>query len=267
MKKKATNRYGNKLKQHGKSKSFVRKFKDVNLDESRLKSDDAAEEGEEELTSMRLPPLAMWDFEQCDAKRCTGRKLQRQGDLRVLSLNDRFRGVVLSPNATKAISNDDKALISEHGLAVVDCSWARLEEVPFHKIKAAEERLLPFLIAANSVNYGKSSKLTCAEALSASLYITGLKDEAHHTLRSFNWGEEFFRINFEILELYAMCANSSDVIKVQQEQMESAERDREVRLQSKKTATAEDPYGIAQFLPSSSDSDDDEAENSEEEAE
>ena len=219
-------------------------------------------EGEEENNEdqvIKLPPLAMWDFEQCDPKRCTGRKLQRQGDLKVLSLNDRFKGIVLSPNAKKAISKADRELIMTYGVAVVDCSWARLEEVPFHRIKAAEDRLLPFLVAANSVNYGKTLKLSCAEALAASLFIAGLKDEARMLLRSFAWGEEFFRLNEEVFEIYSACANSTEVVQAQQEQLAKAEEYREGR--KKEVAgepNAADPYGISHLLPPPDDANDEE---------
>lgn len=40
--------------------------------------------------------LAMWDFGQCDAKRCTGKKLERMGMLRSLQVRQRFPGVVLT---------------------------------------------------------------------------------------------------------------------------------------------------------------------------
>lgn len=65
-----------------------------------------------------------------------------------------------------------------YGVGVVDCSWAQLDAVPFAKLKCGAPRLLPFLLAANPVNYGKALKLTCAEAVAAALIIVGFEDEA-----------------------------------------------------------------------------------------
>lgn len=75
--------------------------------------------------------LAMWDLGQCDKKRCTGTKLVRQHVVAELRLGVPFPGVILSPNGRCCVSNDDKELIGSKGLAVVDCSWNKLEEVPF----------------------------------------------------------------------------------------------------------------------------------------
>ena len=51
---------------------------------------DAEEEAQSEAafwSPSNLPfPLAMWDFDQCDPKRCTGRKLSRLGYVKRLTI-------------------------------------------------------------------------------------------------------------------------------------------------------------------------------------
>lgn len=42
-----------------------------------------------------------------------------------------FSGVILSPVGRSCVSQQDKDLIGSKGLAVVDCSWNRLDDVPF----------------------------------------------------------------------------------------------------------------------------------------
>jgi len=75
--------------------------------------------------------LAMFDFNQCDPKRCTGRKLQRLHKLTSWRLGGpKFPGVVLSPLATRVISAEDRQQVLKCGLAVVDCSWNRVDETP-----------------------------------------------------------------------------------------------------------------------------------------
>lgn len=84
------------------------------------------------LAAVQVPfRLAMWDLGQCDKKRCTGTRLVRQGVVQELRLGVPFPGIILSPMGKACVSCQDKDLTAARGLAVVDCSWNRLEDVPF----------------------------------------------------------------------------------------------------------------------------------------
>jgi pre-rRNA-processing protein TSR3 len=126
----------------------------------------------------------------------------------------------------------DRSIVESYGVAVIDCSWAKIEETPFNKMKSPYPRLLPFLIAANPVNYGKPCKLTCVEALSAVLVICGFPKEAKYYLSKFSWGHSFLKLNEELLDLYSKCDSSQQVLDVQQkylaetDEKRKAERDK-----------------------------------------
>ncbi|KAJ6929430.1 ribosome biogenesis protein TSR3 [Populus alba x Populus x berolinensis] len=143
----------------------------------------------------------------------TGPKIQlAMWELRVSS---GFGGIVLSPVGSHCVSREDYNLIKRKGLAVVDCSWARLEDVPFVKLRCASPRLLPWLVAANPVNYGRPCQLSCVEALSAALIICGEEETANLLLGKFKWGHAFLSLNRELLKSYSECGNSAEIISVQ----------------------------------------------------
>jgi pre-rRNA-processing protein TSR3 len=164
--------------------------------------------------------LRMWDFAQCDPKRCTGARLARRGIFDRMPLKQNFRGIVLSPEAKVAVSPADLPILEKCGMSLIDCSWARLQEIPFKQMQSGHHRLLPFMVAANSVNYGRPFKLTCAEAAAATLHICGKKDAARVVLEEFSWGEEFFKLNEQVLDLYASCHDADEVVAKQNEWLE-----------------------------------------------
>lgn len=169
----------------------------------------------------------MWDFNQCDPKKCSGRKLARCGLVKQLKIKQKFPGLVLTPVGTSCINPSDRTIIEEKGLAVVDCSWAKIEETPLAQLKSHCPRLLPFLIAANPINYGKPCQLSCVEALAAAMYITGFKKKARTYLSKFSWGHAFLELNDELLESYSQCKNSPEMIVVQNEFIKKAQDERQ----------------------------------------
>ncbi|KAH3765223.1 ribosome biogenesis protein TSR3 [Pelomyxa schiedti] len=167
--------------------------------------------------------LGLWDFCQCDSKRCTGRKLMRMKLAKKLSLSAVFGGVVLSPTGTMTVSPADRDIILHNGAAAIDCSWAQIDTTPLARTKGAHPRLLPWLVAANPVNYGKPIQLSCVEALAATLFITGFEHDARFLLSKFVWGHAFISLNSELLTIYSKCPNGAAVIAAQQAYLEKCE--------------------------------------------
>lgn len=160
--------------------------------------------------------ISVYHAGQCDPKKCTALKLHRFGMIRLVG-QMRFlpkRAIVLNPFSEVAFSPADRPRIESFGLAALDCSWEHVEKV-ICKHARGTSRCLPLLIAGNPVNFGKPTKLTTAEALSAALYIVGFKDQALTLLSVFKWGHTFIELNRERLECYSQAKTSSEVVKLQ----------------------------------------------------
>lgn len=168
---------------------------------------------------------ACWDLGHCDPKRCSGKRLMRAGLMRELHLGQRHSGVIITPNGKHTISPADRELLDTHGAAVVECSWARTKEVQWGKVGGRCERLLPYLVAANTVNYGKPWRLNCAEALAAAFAICGHLDWAEQVLEPFSYGAAFLKINAKLLRLYAQCEDEKAIKRTQDEWMERLEKE------------------------------------------
>ena len=142
-----------------------------------------------------IPKLVCLHLNECDRKKCTALKLKRLGILEIVSdIKGKNRNsVILNPLSKKIININDRTIIENYGLMVVDCSWKKI--LNLKNINLRNSRKLPSLIASNPVNYGKWEKLSSAEALAAALYITDYSAHADLILSKFSWGLEFKRIN------------------------------------------------------------------------
>ena len=76
-------------------------------------------------------------------------------------------------------------------------------------------RMLPLLLAANPVNWGKPGKLSTIEALRSSAYLIGNKTQARRLLSAFRWGERFIELNLEPLEEYSSASSSKELVELQ----------------------------------------------------
>ncbi|MCK5631559.1 DUF367 family protein [Candidatus Bathyarchaeota archaeon] len=171
--------------------------------------------------SGRAPNIVVYHAKQCDPKKCSGLKLSRHNLIRLVH---RLRGiprgvVILNPLSAKAFSPADRPRIETRGLAALDLSWKHADVMPrFLRLRGAS-RCLPYLIAANPINYGLPTKLSTVEALSAALFIAGFKTESDRMLSLFKWGQSFRSLNEESLLAYSKAVDSEQIIELQKEFM------------------------------------------------
>ncbi|HYM40221.1 MAG TPA: DUF367 family protein [Thermoplasmata archaeon] len=167
-----------------------------------------------------MPAIRLYAYHagQCDPKKCTSRKLERLGLLTFVPRPTSLPGgtILLTPAAERALSPADAPRARHHGLSVLDLSWKVTEKLAaFPAVRNATGRALPYLLAANPVNYGKPFILSSVEALAAALIILGEEDQAQALLAKFAWGGQFLLLNREPLEAYRAARDSSGVVAAQ----------------------------------------------------
>ncbi|MDD1700138.1 MAG: DUF367 family protein [Methanoregula sp.] len=159
-------------------------------------------------------PVYAYRDNSCDPRKCTVKKLEKAGFLKIFNSISKIprNTLLLDPTAEKALSPADKYVKS---ITVLDCSWIVLDTGRVRSFRT--RRALPFLLAANPVNFGKPCVLSSVEALSAALYIIGEKERAFEFLSKVGWGIRFLEVNREPLDMYAGAKDSIEVIKIQED--------------------------------------------------
>jgi len=163
-------------------------------------------------------PLLAYRDNTCDPRKCSVKKLARSGKVRIVPrIRDLPRGtILLDPTAERALSPADRPARS---LSVLDCSWVVLDTSAVRSLR--RRRALPFLLAANPVNFGKPFKLSSLEAFAAALFILGEREQAEGILSIYTWGRRFLEVNREPLERYAAAKDSGEVVAIQGEYLDA----------------------------------------------
>lgn len=155
--------------------------------------------------------ILIYDLSEDDPKKCSAKKLVRFGLARPIK-NLRYlhkSSIVLTPLAERVISIED-ANISN--LVAIDCSWQHADSTLLSLGNKFFGRALPYMLAANPINYGQPFKLTTVEALAAALYILGEVTHAKLLLDKFSWGNTFIKLNLLPLEDYRKAKTRQEVI-------------------------------------------------------
>jgi pre-rRNA-processing protein TSR3 len=197
----------------------------------------------------KVRQVVLFEYKHNDPKRDTGMKLVRQGLVRSIKPGDPFKGIVLSAYGRGILSPSDSALIGSAGLAAINCSWNRLDEITnIPGGNLSRHKKLPFLVAANPINYGKAYKLSSAEALAASLAIAGFEEEAHQLTEKFSWDHEFWKLNQEMIDEYRMCRSSAEIELAQQKYLDEKTKTSDTKGSSYVDLVSDGEDGLSECL-------------------
>ena len=171
-------------------------------------------------------PLHVIHLEQDDPRKCTARRLGSQG-LAQLHFEVRGapkRGFLLDPTATVVLGPEDKRMIDLGGsMVALDCSWKKVEDslLMLDRKTKLESRALPILLASNPVSWGKPGRLSTAEALAASLYLMGRKEQSIRIFDPFPFGKQFMELNKGPLNAYIGALSREELTELQWEFFDS----------------------------------------------
>lgn len=157
-------------------------------------------------------PLYAYRDNSCDPRKCTVKRMEKSGLVKILTKISHIprNTILLDPTYEKALSPADLPVKS---ITALDCSWDVLDTGAVSSWR--RRRALPFLVAANPVNFGRPWKLTSVEAFAAALIILGEPLQARTILSSVGWGVRFLELNEEPLMLYSGAEDSSEIIRIQ----------------------------------------------------
>ncbi|UCH71754.1 MAG: DUF367 family protein [Thermoplasmatales archaeon] len=160
--------------------------------------------------------LFVYHTNEDDPQKCSAKKMSRFGFVKLEKNIKRVpkNCVLLNPFAEKSFSKEDLDIARNNGIIAVDCSWKNADCAFDYLDKKNHSRALPFLLAANPVNYGKAFKLTTLEAFAASLYILDEVGQTKNILKLYKWGLHFLDLNKEPLEEYRNTKTSLEIINI-----------------------------------------------------
>lgn len=157
--------------------------------------------------------LYVYHVGECAPKKCTSKKLAKFDLLRLYTKAWSLpKSLLLDPSSCTVLSPNDKT----KNLAAVDCSWDHYREV-FKDFNTTDRRRLPYLLAANPINYGKPYHLTTAEALASALFILEQREQAEMLLSKFKWGLGFISLNSHALLDYSRAKGAEEILLIERD--------------------------------------------------
>jgi len=162
--------------------------------------------------------IYVYQLHQDDPRKCTSARLVRfklAAPIRGLSRFEK-NSIVLNPFAKEVLFPGDRCNIDGYGIIVIDCSWAKVQEV-FSRGFLCTNLRLPILLAGNPINYGNPQKLSSVEALAAALFIVNLRRESETLIGIFKWGRTFIQLNRRPLKEYSSARSREEVRMIERE--------------------------------------------------